>query len=352
MVLKQDPNQSYRAVISPISEDVTRPLWSVMIPTYNCAEYLRQTLASVLAQDPGAEVMQIQVVDDHSTRDDPEAVVQELGQGRVEFYRQPQNMGYIHNFETCLQRSRGQIIHLLHGDDYVLDGFYQHLQQGFEQHPEIGAAFCRHLYVDEQGTVEASSPLELPTRGLLPQWLERIACGQRLATPSIAVRRSVYEQLGGFDHRFVCAGEDWEMWVRIAAHYPVWFEPETLAAYRVTRAGSLTAGTARNHRLVQDMRKATEIIESFLPNYLPPRKARQLTGWARRMYASWALGTAEKLLAVQDWQGAIGPTREALRCSHAPRVLGAVLLLYGQIQLSSLQQRMRQFWKSSWRQAS
>ncbi|HZY25562.1 MAG TPA: glycosyltransferase, partial [Bacteroidales bacterium] len=76
-----------------------------MIPTYNCAHYLRETIASVLAQDPGPEIMQIEVVDDHSTRDDPEVVVKELAGDRVGFYRQSQNVGYIKNFETCLQRS-------------------------------------------------------------------------------------------------------------------------------------------------------------------------------------------------------------------------------------------------------
>ena len=104
----------YRAAIPPVPEQADRPLWSVMIPTYNCANYLRETLASVLAQDPGPEAMQIEVVDDHSTRDDPAATVKELGRGRVQFYRQTRNLGYIKNFETCLQRSRGKIIHLLH----------------------------------------------------------------------------------------------------------------------------------------------------------------------------------------------------------------------------------------------
>ena len=58
-----------------------RPRWSVMIPTYNCARYLEATLRSVLTQDPGPEAMQIEVVDDHSTADDPEDVVTRLGGG-------------------------------------------------------------------------------------------------------------------------------------------------------------------------------------------------------------------------------------------------------------------------------
>jgi hypothetical protein len=104
---------AHRGVIAPVPPGVVRPLWSVMIPTFNCAAYLRDTLASVLEQDPGRDVMQIEVVDDHSTRDDPAAVVAELGRGRVEFFRQPRNTGVTTNLTTALQRSRGHLVHLL-----------------------------------------------------------------------------------------------------------------------------------------------------------------------------------------------------------------------------------------------
>lgn len=322
----------YRASIPPIIEEVSRPLWSVMIPTYNCANYLRETLASVLAQDPGSEFMQIEVIDDCSTKDDPKAVVEELGQGRVGFYQQPKNVGFIKNFETCLLRSRGHLIHLLHGDDYVRDGFYRKLQKAFEEAPDIGYAFCRHLYMDEKGHWQSVSPLEETESGIVKNWLEKIATGQRITTPSVVVRREVYEQLGGFDRRMSCAGEDWEMWVRIATRYPVWFEVEPLAAYRVKRVGSLTGSSASTGGLARDMRKATEIIESYLPAYLPEPVFKRVTTQARNTYALWAIRVAKQMPVTENLSVFLAQIQEVLRCSkdwQTVRLLMPLLLKRG-----------------------
>ena len=79
--------------IAPVASDVHRPLWSVMIPAYNCARYLRQSLESVLVQDLGPSHMQIEVVDDRSTEDDPEEVVHEIGGGRVGFHSKSAKSG-------------------------------------------------------------------------------------------------------------------------------------------------------------------------------------------------------------------------------------------------------------------
>src|SRR5436190_18337377 len=132
--------------IPALPAETGRPLWSVMVPAYNCARYLRETLASVLAQDPGPDQMQIEVVDDCSD-DDLKAVADEIGRGRVDYHRQPQNVGHVRNFNTCIERSRGHLVHILHGDDTVRAPFYRTMQQPFEDHLEIGAAFCRHIYV-------------------------------------------------------------------------------------------------------------------------------------------------------------------------------------------------------------
>lgn len=304
------PSANYRTAVAPILDSGPRPLWSVMIPTYNCARYLREALCSVLAQDPGPDLMQIEVVDDHSS-DDPAAVVAEVGKGRVRFFRQAKNVGHIQNFATCLNRSRGWLVHLLHGDDYVRDGFYQKVQRAFEEQPAIGAAFCRQIFTDAQGRYHSVANLEQPKSGILHNWLDRLATEQRIMTPSIVVRRDVYEMLGGFDERLVCT-EDWEMWVRIAAQYPIWYEAEPLAVYRMHEESN----TGRHIRSGADMRYTRMAIKIF-KSYLPRERAEMVTRKAREIYAFSALEKAQVMLSRRDGVAVLAQVREALLLSRS-----------------------------------
>src|SRR5947207_16010963 len=103
--------------IMPVPGGVERPLWSVMIPTFNRTTYLRRTLESVLAQDPGREQMQIEVVDDCSTADNPEPVVRAIADDRVEFSRNIKNLGLMSNINRCIERAREHLIHILHSNE-------------------------------------------------------------------------------------------------------------------------------------------------------------------------------------------------------------------------------------------
>ena len=314
-------SRGFRARIEPVPPATSRPLWSVMIPTYHCADYLAQTLSSVLEQDPGPELMQIEVIDDHSTRDDPEGVVREIGRGRVDFVRQPENVGHVRNFETCLARSRGHLIHILHGDDAVLDGFYRTMQQPFEAHPEVGAAFCRYIAMDSSGTWTHVSALEQPEAGVIGDWLRRIAEGQRLQTPTVVVRRSVYEQLGGFDQRLLYA-EDWEMWVRIAAHFPVWYEPRPLAAYRI-HAVSSSGRLAQTGSTFRDLRRAVQLNREHLPRDLVD----EIASTALRAAAHAAIRRGHRMISHGEMRVPLVNMREAVLCSRAPSVLARLPLL-------------------------
>ncbi len=308
--------------VAPVAGDGPRPRWSVMIPSYNCSRFLAATIEAVLAQDPGPDAMQIEVVDDASG-DDPGSVVRTVGKGRVGFYRQERNVGHIGNFQTCLARAKGEIVHLLHGDDLVRPDFYEAMGRGLEAAPQAGAAFCRSVYIDEDGRELGVQPQEQAQSGLLPDPVERLASEQRIMTPSIVVRRCAYEALGGFDRRLACA-EDWEMWVRVASRYPVWYEPRALALYRM-HARSNTGRHVRSARDAAYNRLAIELIRG----HLPPDRQNEIVARARRTYAQSALDTAARLLDGGDGVGFLAQSREAFRLSPGlstlKRVAGILL---------------------------
>jgi glycosyltransferase involved in cell wall biosynthesis len=235
-------------VIPAVPPGIPRPLWSVMIPTYDCASYLQTTLASVLAQDPGPDEMQIEVVDDCSTRDDPASVVGKFGRGRVGFHRKPQNAGATANFNTCLERSRGHLVHILHGDDLVAPGYYAKVAAAAMSHTATALFACRARIIDEHGIEIGLSP-RLNSLETSSSNATQFYCGNPITAPSVTIRRRFYEQYGGFHPAFAHVA-DWEMWCRAIHQGSGLTFPDILASYRSHSKNDTSSGirTGRNLR--------------------------------------------------------------------------------------------------------
>ena len=269
----------------------TRPYWSVMIPTYNPrADYLEETLLSVLRQDPGPDQMQIEVIDDCSNDDTVSEVTRRVGAGRVTFHAERQNLGLANAWNRCIERARGDWVHILHQDDIVLPGFYDRLRKGAEE-SHAGAIFCRHAIANSNGHWIQLSELHRDSPGLLDDWHAKITVQQQIQCAAIAVRRSVYEQLGGFlPHlRFV---PDWEMWQRIASRFPVWFEPAILACYRL-HPNSATSGLRVDATDVRDVRQMIELTTT----YHTPARGRALASKASESRLRSCLATDSRSFA-------------------------------------------------------
>src|SRR5262249_61070358 len=121
--------------------NLDRPFWSVMIPTYEPKRYLEQAIESVLAQNTGADEMQIEVVDDGSTEVDVERLVRNVAGDRVAFHRRSERGGVCVSLEPRIERGRGHLVHILHQDDLVLPGFYLRLRHGIELEADVRQAY-------------------------------------------------------------------------------------------------------------------------------------------------------------------------------------------------------------------
>ncbi len=273
-------------------------------------------------QDMGPNKMQIEVVDDCSTDADVAALVQKVGKGRVTYFRKEQNMGSLRNFETCINHARGHLVHILHGDDFLKDGFYREIEKLYKRYPNAGAAFTDYYYVDVNSKGMYADERLLQKPGLLKDWLFYIAAKQRVQPPAMVVRRTTYEQLGGF--YAVKYGEDWEMWTRIAAAYPVAHSPRYMACYRVHN-NNITGRSLASGQNIKDINK----VMSIIAGYLPPERRKEIMLKSRKNFSVYYAWMAHALYHhYHDNKGALKQVNGALSIHVSPATLKLAAKLY------------------------
>lgn len=290
--------------MAPVRAAGPRPRFSVMVPACEPDDKLLASLESVLRQAPGPERMQIAVVDDASQNVDVQRLIRTVDRtGRVEFAVNGRRLGLSGNWNRAIDLARGELVHLLHQDDAVHAGFYARIDRGFVAEPHIGMAFCRSRIIDDDGRLIKRTSRQRWLAGVIAQWLPRIAERQRVQTPAAVVARSTYETLGGY-RPDLCHAVDWEMWVRIASHYEVWYEPRALATYRRHIANETTRLFATG-AVWPDMARAIRFNALSLPDSI-----RAVTLAASiRWHAASAIRTAERQLAAGDTAAAAATLR-------------------------------------------
>jgi hypothetical protein len=228
-------------------------------------------------------------------------------------------------------------VHILHQDDFVLPGFYDRLRKGAEQ-SDAGAIFCRYATANSKGHWMDLSEQHRESAGLLDDWHARITVHQLIQCPAIAVRRLVYEQLGGFLPHLNYV-PDWEMWQRIASQFSFWFEPSILACYRVHPHSA----TSRMRLDAADSREVRELID-LTTVYHSPARGHALAKKARSYYAGLAVMYARDALAEAGFRAACTQILEALRLCRSPRIIWQIcsfFVFWFRISASRVKRRMK-----------
>jgi glycosyltransferase involved in cell wall biosynthesis len=252
--------------IAPVAEGVPRPRWSVMIPAYNAASTIAETVASVLAAGAPAARMQIAVVDNASTDETlrvvEEAAAAHAARDRVEIHRNASNLGMVGNWNACLRLARGELIHLLHADDLVRPGFYAAVEAVLHQHPEADICVARVLVVDATGQLERMTGRLARSRELTASDL---AYENEFYPPGIVARRAGYERVGGFSPVLAYV-PDWEMWLRLLAGRKGVFINEPLACYRET-PGNVSSQASRAATDLPELLQFGDLLAERVPGF-------------------------------------------------------------------------------------
>lgn len=215
------------------------PKVSVLIASYNMARYLPQAIDSALMQDyPDFEVI---VLDDGSS-DGTVEVARSYG-SRVRYHWQP-NSGVANAYNALLHLAEGEYLQHLDADDVLMPGALRKLAGLLDAHPSVGLAHGAALVIDSTGKVydKRHVPGWIAKMGVVPSEaaFKELLRGCHITTSTVMLRRSVLDTVEMFDQRAV-PGEDWDMWMRVAAEYDVAFTPEVVAHYRI-HPTSITSG--------------------------------------------------------------------------------------------------------------
>jgi glycosyltransferase involved in cell wall biosynthesis len=132
---------------------------SVVVPSYQNARYIRETIDSILAQTYTDFEL---VVSDHSSTDGTWDIVSSYNDPRLRRWKQPAGGGAPANWNAATARARGQFIKLVCGDDLIAPNSLELQVAALEASPGAVLAASRRRIVDASG-----EPL-ISRRGLGP----------------------------------------------------------------------------------------------------------------------------------------------------------------------------------------
>jgi len=207
------------------------PKVSVIISTYNRAAYIGDAIRSILAQTLySPQRIEIIVADDGST-DNTAEVVAQFGNA-VTYIPLPHRGQPAATRNSGLDAASGEFIAFLDSDDLLLPNKLALQLAAFEVHPEAGLVYSNgHFFHDDpsQPIGYVLDGLPTPSGNVFPELL----CGNFLAPPIVLIRRTCLDVVGMFDERpDFFAVEDYDLWLRIAAQFPVIYVPGDVAAIR------------------------------------------------------------------------------------------------------------------------
>ena len=201
-------------------------LVSVVIPNYNYAHYLRETIDSVLAQT--YHEIEIIVVDDGS-KDDSKEILAGYGDKIRTIFQQNQGVSAARN--NGVKESSGEFIAFLDADDAWLSTKIEKQVARFRSDPKLGLVHVGVEEVDADGNslVERLEGVEGKVSTILLMLIREGVLG---GGSGMMVPRRVFDEIGGFDLR-LSTSADWDLQYRVSERYTVSFVPELLLKYRV-----------------------------------------------------------------------------------------------------------------------
>lgn len=208
-----------------------KPALTIIIPTFNRADFLKESIQSVLSQT--FTDFELIVVDDGSTDHTGEVA---RGFPEIRYVPCPVNSGVSHARNLGIGLARGRYICFLDSDDLWVKNKLETQIRWMESHADCKMCYTDEIWIRKGVRVNPMNKHRKYSGDIFPHSLPLCI----VSPSSVLMRSSLFEEVGTFDEGMeVC--EDYDLWLRITLKYPVHFIEEKLIVKRGGHEDQLSA---------------------------------------------------------------------------------------------------------------
>lgn len=201
--------------------------FSVIIPLYNKAPYIKKALRSIIEQS--FRDYELIVVDDGSSDGSFDVTKETLKESGLDYHLIRQdNAGVSTARNNGIAASHGEFICFLDADDWWAEDFLQKMDLLIREYPDAGIYGTNYYYVKNGKQRVCVTTAKTGYINYCKVYAERLQ--MPLWTGATCIRREVFDEVGGF-RTHLKLGEDFDLWIRVTLKHKVAFLDEPLAYY-------------------------------------------------------------------------------------------------------------------------
>ncbi len=210
-----------------------KPFFSIVIPLYNKENHIKDTLKNVLEQS--FSDFEVIIVNDGST-DNSLAEANSVNDGRIRVFT-IENQGVSHARNFGIKQANANLIAFLDADDLWKAFHLQNLKTLHDTFPNCGlyaTAYSNKVNGVEFTSVYKNIPNVKDWKGIIEDFFASSQINCIAWTSAVMIPKPIFESVGNFDERITMgAGEDTDLWMRIALKFPVAFCNTPSAIYHL-----------------------------------------------------------------------------------------------------------------------
>lgn len=283
------------------------------MPAYNAAQYIAETIDSVVAQS--YDFWELIIVDDGST-DDTVSVISQYGDIRICLFRQT-NQGVAAARNLGLANARGEFIAFIDSDDLWNSEKLRIQLEQFRKNKNLGLVYADKLCFQNEKKNYYRDKYFVPFSVDDPYM--RILTHDFIPTLTVMIPSRVINEVGPFKTELF-GTEDWDMWIRICKKYHIMYIDKTLGYYRVHAQG-ISKAFDRHSREEWKVLKIHTIQNDLVPNRV---KNLALWVWHKKKFVH-AIRSYQWLSSLKSFSRMIKSGRLIVNYKYACYLLASLL---------------------------